>query len=229
MTVKFGIAFAVVEQPTHVLGANMPNKFSHSVVLSHYSSLGLIDLPNSQHGAFPNSYLPPSSSTSSTASKAQSNPNRRSLARDGNENIRQTSLPGQPADASTLPDHGDSRQTTGKRTIIDTDVRSENAPDTSRAKGYEKESSTSAGRTSRRPIQRNQKQFGIQSMNVSGLDGRQRRTSRVIFAEPCSSSEAFATSQPTTASEHSLNASQTARTGVVIDDNTSNRVGVLWK
>src|SRR2546423_5307965 len=33
----------------------MPNKFFHSVVLTHYSSLGLIDLPNSHHVAYVNS------------------------------------------------------------------------------------------------------------------------------------------------------------------------------
>ena len=34
----------------------MPNKYSHSVVLAHYSSLGLIDLPNDQYVAYLKTY-----------------------------------------------------------------------------------------------------------------------------------------------------------------------------
>jgi hypothetical protein len=44
----------------------MPNKYSHSVVLAHYSSVGLIDLPNDQYIAYLKTY--PSSRRPSTSS-----------------------------------------------------------------------------------------------------------------------------------------------------------------
>jgi hypothetical protein len=47
----------------------MPNKYSHSVVLAHYSSLGLIDLPNDQFIAYLKTY--PSSRRPSTVSRSQ--------------------------------------------------------------------------------------------------------------------------------------------------------------
>lgn len=48
----------------------MPNKYSHSVVLAHYSSLGLIDLPNDQYIAYLKTY--PSSRRPSITSYSQS-------------------------------------------------------------------------------------------------------------------------------------------------------------
>ncbi|KAF7508255.1 hypothetical protein GJ744_009400 [Endocarpon pusillum] len=47
----------------------MPNKYSHSVVLAHYSSLGLIDLPNDQYIAYLKTY--PTSARSSITSKSK--------------------------------------------------------------------------------------------------------------------------------------------------------------
>ncbi len=47
----------------------MPNKYSHSVVLAHYSSLGLIDLPNDQYIAYLKNY--PTSTRTSVASRSQ--------------------------------------------------------------------------------------------------------------------------------------------------------------
>lgn len=47
----------------------MPNKYSHSVVLAHYSSLGLIDLPNDEYIAYLKTY--PSSRRISTTSGSQ--------------------------------------------------------------------------------------------------------------------------------------------------------------
>ena len=47
----------------------MPNKFSHSVVLAHYSSLGLIDLPNDQYIAYLKTY--PSSTRTSISSRSR--------------------------------------------------------------------------------------------------------------------------------------------------------------
>jgi hypothetical protein len=47
----------------------MPNKFSHSVVLAHYSSLGLIDLPNDQYIAYLKTY--PGSTRTSISSRSR--------------------------------------------------------------------------------------------------------------------------------------------------------------
>jgi hypothetical protein len=47
----------------------MPNKYSHSVVLAHYSSLGLIDLPNDQYIAYLKTY--PSSRRPSISSRSK--------------------------------------------------------------------------------------------------------------------------------------------------------------
>lgn len=47
----------------------MPNKYSHSVVLAHYSSIGLINLPNDQYVAYLKTY--PSSKRTSIASRSQ--------------------------------------------------------------------------------------------------------------------------------------------------------------
>jgi hypothetical protein len=52
----------------------MPNKYSHSVVLAHYSSLGLIDLPNDQFIAYLKTY--PSSRRPSTVSRSQAHSTR---------------------------------------------------------------------------------------------------------------------------------------------------------
>lgn len=51
----------------------MPNKYSHSVVLAHYSSLGLIDLPNDQYIAYLKTY--PSSGRTSISSRSKAHPN----------------------------------------------------------------------------------------------------------------------------------------------------------
>jgi hypothetical protein len=49
----------------------MPNKYSHSVVLAHYSSLGLIDLPNDQYIAYLKTY--PGSTRTSISSRSRAN------------------------------------------------------------------------------------------------------------------------------------------------------------
>jgi hypothetical protein len=49
----------------------MPNKFSHSVVLAHYSSLGLIDLPNDQYIAYLKTYPRSTQTSISSRSRAQ--------------------------------------------------------------------------------------------------------------------------------------------------------------
>ena len=51
----------------------MPNKYSHSVVLAHYSSLGLIDLPNDQYIAYLKTYPTSARSSITTKSKVRTN------------------------------------------------------------------------------------------------------------------------------------------------------------
>ncbi len=51
----------------------MPNKYSHSVVLAHYSSLGLIDLPNDQYIAYLKTYPNTPRSSTTTRSKEHTN------------------------------------------------------------------------------------------------------------------------------------------------------------
>ena len=103
----------------------MPSKFSHSVVLAQYSSLGLIDLPNSQHVAYLNSCSPLTSRAPGTVSKAQSDPNTASHAGNSNENIRQSSVPGQITHVSPLGDPSERLQIIGTSIIIGTGVKSE--------------------------------------------------------------------------------------------------------
>ncbi|ERF75467.1 hypothetical protein EPUS_06999 [Endocarpon pusillum Z07020] len=57
----------------------MPNKYSHSVVLAHYSSLGLIDLPNDQYIAYLKTYPPSARSSITTKSKVRTNGTSRSV------------------------------------------------------------------------------------------------------------------------------------------------------
>lgn len=57
----------------------MPNKYSHSVVLAHYSSLGLIDLPNDQYIAYLKTYPISARSSITTKSKVRTNGTSRSV------------------------------------------------------------------------------------------------------------------------------------------------------
>jgi hypothetical protein len=156
----------------------MPSKFSHRVVLTQYSSLGLIDLPNSRHVAYLNSCPPPTSRAPGTVSKAQSDPNTASHAGNSNENIRQSSVPGQITHVAPLGDPSERLQIIGKRIIIGTGVKSENGLSTSHPQGQEKKSSTSTIRKSDRSTQWNSKQFGIYSTNTSDSDSKNSVTAR---------------------------------------------------
>jgi hypothetical protein len=203
----------------------MPNKFSHSVVLAHYSSLGLIDLPNSQHVAYLNTYPPSSSGRPSTASTAQSNHSKASHGGDANENTSQNSAPGQTSHSSRLTNAVDSRRTTGRRVILDADVSSKTQHSTALSKGQEKMSSTSTSQINSRSNQKNSKQFAIQPTSTSRSDCRElvteKRTSRAIRTET------YASSHPSTVPELSHNASQPASSGAGAAINASDRVRVL--
>lgn len=156
----------------------MPSKFSHSVVLAQYSSLGLIDLPNSQHVAYLDSCPPPTSRAPGAVSKPQSDPNTASHAGNSNENIRQSSVPGQITHVSALGDPSERLQIIGKSVIIGTGVKSENGPSTSQPQGQEKKSSTSTIRKSDRSTQWNSTRSGIYSTDASDSDSKNSVTAR---------------------------------------------------
>ena len=208
----------------------MPNRFSHSVVLAHYSSLGLIDLPNSQRVTYskPNPSQPISLKTPSTASKAQSTSSKASDGREVNENARQISYSDQAPPASVPAHPAGSPQTSRQRVIIDTNEISKDHSTLTQVDVREKESSTSTCRNDSRSTHRNSKQHGVQPMAASSSGHRGsvngKRASRAIRAENPASSETLPVSRSNIVSERRHNEPRPATSRPAASQSTSDRV-----
>ncbi len=99
----------------------MPSKYSHGVVLAQYSSLGLIDLPNSQHVAYLNSCPLSTHRAPSSTSQAQSHSTLKSRAQSVNSNARQRPSARQSSNAGQSPTVKDGQPSGRRRLIIDAD------------------------------------------------------------------------------------------------------------
>ena len=100
----------------------MPNKFSHSVILAHYSSLGLIDLPDDQHDRYINSCSPQSRAPSHEGLPSRP-PTGRGVPADAavqspNQLRQSPSSDRVPAQASSDPKHQHPRSATATRRLI---------------------------------------------------------------------------------------------------------------
>ena len=206
----------------------MPNKFSHSVVLAHYSSLGLIDLPQSQRITYLNSSQPTSLRTPSTAFKTQSTSIKASDGGDVNGNAKQRSHPDQALRTSAIPNPAASRRSSRRRVIIDTDETSKDESTATQVDVRDQASPTSTSRTNSRSVQRNSKHHVIQPVIASSLDHRQsvneKRPSQAIRIEDTASSETSPVSHSTTVSDRLHRYPRSATSRPATTKSTSDRV-----
>ena len=206
----------------------MPNKFSHSVVLAHYSSLGLIDLPESQRITSLNSSQPTSLRTPSTGSKAQSTCIEVSDGANVSANGKQRSCPDQASRPSAIPDAAAGRRSSRRQVIIDTDKTLKDESTATQVDVCERASPMSTSGTNSRSVQRNNKHYSIQPAVASSLDNKQsvngKQPSQAIRIENPASSETSPVSNSTTISDHLHHDSQPATTKPAATKSTSHRV-----
>lgn len=99
----------------------MPNKYSHSVVLAHYSSLGLIDLPNDQYIAYLKT-CPTSRRTSTTSgSRADGAGTHGSHTPSSDYSTRRRYLAEHPPASRSLTSRTEYRSNSGRDVIIESD------------------------------------------------------------------------------------------------------------
>ena len=103
----------------------MPSKYSHNAVLARYSSLGLIDLPNTQHAAYLNTLPSISNAAPRSRSRAYSNSTKTSITLSTSNSIKEsTSVEQLSAPAYLDMTRGDELRAP-RRVIIDATAGSE--------------------------------------------------------------------------------------------------------
>lgn len=95
----------------------MPNKYSHSVVLAHYSSLGLIDLPNDQYITYLKTYPTSKPSSTTSGSRGHGNGAHGSLSPSRGHSARRTG-PEQPVPGSRSVTGCSQHSSSTRRNII---------------------------------------------------------------------------------------------------------------
>ena len=125
----------------------MPGKYSHGVVLAQYSSLGLIDLPNSQHVAYLDSCPPSTHGAPSSTSRAQSHTTPKSRAQSVKSDARQRPPVGLSSSAGWSATAINDRSNGKRRLILDGDPEPETVGVTTQAGDSSQRGLTSNTRT----------------------------------------------------------------------------------